>query len=803
MTLLGRQDELAELAREVGRGIRFIGVSGRSGVGKTAMLSAFAAAPPPGVEVWDVDLAGAPGGSGVLDEAARRLGLGRSRSTSRTGVEAIAARVRDRRVVLSVDHSDELALDTDAVDSLFGACPRLALIVARAVPPERPAALITLRPLGVPGDGAAFEEIVASPSVRLFAARASLVDPHFRLDPFNAHDIAEICRLVGGLPLAIELIAARVRLLPVDQLVREMHGDQGGIGLDLLTARAGASRLSIRDALSSTCAQLSTRERRLLDRLSGFSGPFPFDTAVAVGGGRVADTLDDLEQLVDLRLIEPRSGVADQQVFDVLPIVRAYVRESWTPNPDDEEQRRVLLSDALRAAAASSESTVPSQALIVAQVMRRDLVNEARRLIEENAPLAAGWLTDCADVLSGFAEQTVVSELLERIIVSGVVDQLDAETRARVLLWSAYLLAMSPDGMGLTEITGERYRRAADLIRAGGWPLLSIRAAFLGIMIATVAGELVEATLRAEAGVARARKLPEQVWTGRFEVWLAAAAHAVGDIERASALALDVLEHGQRLHDSYTIVGAAVILHTLPPGTVPDAVPLPPLESVLELARATGDIAQEGFVLAALASASLDAGDYREAARWCAARLAQDSKRGWWLESEISLTLAVVIATGLGDFRFAARMLGAVRADRARILRAMAPRHGVALERAEATVVARLGSALSSRLIGAGQTLSIGDAAIEAMGWLRGHASGPSSAAVENSDPLTPRERQVLALLASGQTNKEIAARLGLSVKTVMHHSMAIYRKLDVRGRAEATALAFRRGLLDPPDEVS
>lgn len=803
MTLLGRQDELAELAREVGRGIRFISVSGRSGVGKTAMLSAFAATPPPGVEVWDVDLAGAPGGSGVLDEAARRLGLSRGRSTTRTGAEAIAERVRDRRVVLAVDHSDDLALDTDAIDSLFGACPRLALIVARAVPPERPAALITLRPLGVPGDDAPFDEIVLSPSVRLFADRASLADPRFRLDPSHAHEIAEICRLVGGLPLAIELIAARVRLLPVDQLVREMRGDQGDIGLDLLTARGGSSRLSIRDALASTCAQLSPRERRLLDLLSGFSGPVPFSAAVAVGGAERADTLDDLEQLVDLRLIEPRVGVADQQVFDVLPIVRAYVRESGMPNRDDEVQRRALLSEALRTAAASSESTVPSQALIMAQVMRRDLVNEARRLIEEDGRLAAAWLTDCADVLSGFAEQTVVSELLERIIVSGLADELDPERRARVLLWSAYLLAMSPDGAGLTEITGVRYRRAADLIRSGGWPLLSIRAAFLGIMIATVAGDLVEATRLAEAGAARARELSEQVWSGRFEVWLAAAAHAVGDVERASALALDVLARGQRLHDSYTIVGAAVILYTLPPGSIADAVPLPPLEDVLELARATGDIAQEGFVLAALASTRLDARDYREAARWCAARLAQDSKRGWWLESEISLTLAVVIAAGLGDFRFAARMLGAVRADRARILRAMAPHHGVELERAEATVVARLGPALSSRLIGTGQTLSIGDAATEAMRWLRAHASDPSSAAVTPADPLTPREKQVLTLLATGQTNKEIAARLGLSVKTVMHHSMAIYRKLGVRGRAEATALAFRRGLLDPTDEVS
>lgn len=800
MSLLGRQGELAELARGVDRGLRYIGVSGRSGVGKTALLATFAASPPRGVEVWEVDLAGAPAGTGVLDEAARRLGLGHGPAAT-AGVGAIAARVQERRVVLAVDHSDDLTLDAAALRTLFSACPRLAVIVARAVAPEGPAALVTVRPLDVPGEGAEPAEIAASPGVRLFVDRASRADPRFRLEAANAAAVAEICRLVGGLPLAIELIAARVRLLPVEQLLRELRGDRDGIGLDLLTARDGATQISIRDALASTCAQLSARERRLLCLLSGFAGPFPFDAAVSVGTGQRADTLDDLEQLVDLRLIEPRDSVADQQVFDVLPIVRAFVRESLVPGADDEARRRALLAEAVRAAAAEAESSASAASLVIARVMRRDIVNEARRLIDADASAAAEWLADCASVLSGFAEQAVISELLERVVVSGRVEELDAEQRARVLLWSGYLLAMSPDGLGMLAISGERHRRATALIEEGGWTLLSLTATFLGVMISTVAGDLAEATRLAEAGAARARQLSQQVWSGRFEVWVAAAAHAVGDVERGAALALDVLHRGQRLHDSYTIVGATVILYTLPPGSVADDVPLPPLESVLDLARASGDVAQEGFILAALTSSHLDAGRHREAARWCAVRLAQGGKRGWWLDSEISLVQTVLIATAWGDFRFAARMLGAVRADRARIVRAMAPRHGVALARAEATVVARLGAGLSSRLIGAGQTLSLGDAAVEAVGWLRSHASDGPAVAARPLDPLTSREKEVLALLATGRTNKEIAARLGLSVKTVMHHSMAIYRKLEVRGRAEATALAFRRGLLDPGEE--
>ncbi|MRG60702.1 helix-turn-helix transcriptional regulator [Agromyces sp. CFH 90414] len=140
-------------------------------------------------------------------------------------------------------------------------------------------------------------------------------------------------------------------------------------------------------------------------------------------------------------------------------------------------------------------------------------------------------------------------------------------------------------------------------------------------------------------------------------------------------------------------------------------------------------------------------------------------------------------------------MLGAVRADLERTLRAMAPRSRIAVERAFAGLDERLGAARAAQLIGAGGALAIPDAAREAATWLDMHAAAPEAGQAD-PDPLTPREADVLAVLAEGLTNKEIAAQLGLSVKTVMHHSVAIYRKLDVRGRAEATAVAHRRGLV-------
>ncbi|MBD3942237.1 response regulator transcription factor [Microbacterium sp. NEAU-LLC] len=97
--------------------------------------------------------------------------------------------------------------------------------------------------------------------------------------------------------------------------------------------------------------------------------------------------------------------------------------------------------------------------------------------------------------------------------------------------------------------------------------------------------------------------------------------------------------------------------------------------------------------------------------------------------------------------------------------------------------------------------LSLAEAAAEAVPWLRRRAETESDA-VRDDAVLTTREREVLELLADGLTNKEIAARLHITTKTTMHHTGSIYRKLDVRGRAEATAYAFRHGLVSRPPDV-
>jgi DNA-binding CsgD family transcriptional regulator len=162
----------------------------------------------------------------------------------------------------------------------------------------------------------------------------------------------------------------------------------------------------------------------------------------------------------------------------------------------------------------------------------------------------------------------------------------------------------------------------------------------------------------------------------------------------------------------------------------------------------------------------------------------------------VSLVHAALIAVAFGDVAFAARMAGAVRADQERTFRWLGPAALAGFERAKVGIRGRFGAAHTARVIAGGGLLSTPDATAAAILWLEDHSAVEPPVIPAPPGPITAREQDVLELLASGMTNRQIAEQLGLSVKTVMHHSVSIYRKLGVRGRAEATSAAYRYRLL-------
>jgi predicted ATPase/transcriptional regulator with AAA-type ATPase domain len=305
-SLIGRERELRELALRLATH-RVVTLTGTGGIGKTRL--ALTVGPqlrsicPDGV--WFVELASVEDGAFVAQTVATVLGL--PEEAPRSPLEIVTAALAGRRALLILDNCEHL----------IGACAELAGTLVRACPQLRVLATSRERlniagestfrvpPLVLPDHGAhGVEDLTRFEAVRLFVERARLVDPDFALTDESAPAVVELCRRLDGLPLAIELAAARVRLLSVEQIVARLN--------DRFRLLTGGGRTTIarqqtlRAALDWSHDLLSPPERTLLRRLSVFAGGFTLEAVEAVCAGSGVEgsqVLDLLAQLVDKSLV--------------------------------------------------------------------------------------------------------------------------------------------------------------------------------------------------------------------------------------------------------------------------------------------------------------------------------------------------------------------------------------------------------------------------------------------------------------------------------------------------------------------
>jgi len=306
-SFVGRGDELAHVARLLSQ-VRLLTLTGSGGCGKTrlaAHAAAMAAESYP-AGVWWIDLAPLRSGSAVSTAVLSAIGL--REHPARTAVEQLAAHLGDGRALLVADNCEHV-LDAvvDLVEPLLARTPELGVLAtsreALGVPGET---TWRVPPLTLPfgPDVSSPETLGAYDAVSLFVERARQARPNFAVTNDNAPAIAEICAGLDGIPLAIELAAARVRVLSPDQI---------RVGLDdrfrLLTAppgRAAGRHHTLSASVEWSYDLLHERERTLLHRLSVFAGGFTLDAAesVCAGGGIGAlEVLDVLTSLVDKSLV--------------------------------------------------------------------------------------------------------------------------------------------------------------------------------------------------------------------------------------------------------------------------------------------------------------------------------------------------------------------------------------------------------------------------------------------------------------------------------------------------------------------
>ncbi len=331
-TFIGRANELVDAERRLTES-NVLTLTGPGGVGKTRLALQIGAHVvedfPDGV--WFVELGAVNEGNLVPDAIASALRLKQHGSDTRT---TLLDSLHTSQLLLILDNCEHLLEPVlETADALLRHCPGLRLLAtSREGLGLDGESLMPVPSLSLPdavqaGGQAPLAELGECDAVRLFVDRARSVQPGFRLTEANADAVAQICRRLDGIPLAVELAAARVRMLPVQQIAARLN--------DRFRLLTGGSRTSLprhrtlRAAMDWSYELLGRDEQLVFARLAAFSGSFSLDAAEAVCGGQTVpsdDILDVLGRLVDRSLLTIDQDNVEAR-FRMLETIRDYAQD--------------------------------------------------------------------------------------------------------------------------------------------------------------------------------------------------------------------------------------------------------------------------------------------------------------------------------------------------------------------------------------------------------------------------------------------------------------------------------------------
>lgn len=323
--VMGRDEEIsAVVAAVTSEASRLVTLTGPGGVGKTRLAQAVIAAVPAltGGIAW-VDLSSVFEPGTVLSAIASGLGAGGA--DPEPADELVPAFVGELPFLLVLDNFEQVLGAAPVVVSLLEECPGLTVLVTSRVPLNVSFEIVVpVSPLDLPAPSATIREIREAWSVRLFTERARRAHPGFALNAANSETVAAICRQLGGLPLAIELAAARIRVMTPEALLDRLEHP-----LALLSrgpVDAPLRQQTMRNTIAWSYDLLDHDGQRLLRMLSVFVSGFTIETVEWVSGLPVDAAADALATLVESGLVTRVADPSDGGRFTMFPAVREYAQ---------------------------------------------------------------------------------------------------------------------------------------------------------------------------------------------------------------------------------------------------------------------------------------------------------------------------------------------------------------------------------------------------------------------------------------------------------------------------------------------
>ncbi len=764
--LIGRDHETAVvqnllLQEQIG----LLTLTGPGGIGKTRLAMQVA------VNVLDHFVDGvyfvslAPISDPDLVSATIAQTLSVRESAGRSMQESLQEYLRDKQLLLVLDNFEQILPAASVVSSLLTECRRLkVLVTSRATLHLYGEQEFPVPPLALPD-----AKHLASTSqsefaaIDLFCQRARAVKPDFVLTANNAADIAKICIGLDGLPLAIELAAARIKLFSPSALLARL--DQR---LSLLTGGAHdlpTRQRTLRDEIAWSYNLLVAEEQTLFRRLAVFVGGFTLEAAQSVGkanGNWAMDVVDAVATLVDHNLVKALEGNGDEPRFGMLETIREFGLEQLEASGEAETIRRRHADFFLawaEATAALFEGA--NQALVIARLT----------LDYANLRLALTWSQQDANRTE--MALRLATALRNFWMVTG------AWREGRH--WFEGVLANTPK----TDLT---LVRAQALLEAGGFAVMQ--------------EDRTAAYLPLEEGLAIATELDAKRLMISALTNLAFVARGQGNGTLGVARLTQALVISRELGDKHHIAESLIYLGNFARHSGEYARARPLYEEGLTLFQELDDRFNIADTLSFLGQLAQQEGNYRQAET-----LFRDSLRGWRALGNTQWKGVAECLEGLArGYLFqqqwikAAHLLSAAEALRY----ALAPFSRNPAEDAITTLSTQLDEATFAAAWDTGHALTPEQAIEYALAlpeiivWASASLVSAPALPTPPTYPagLTAREVEVLRLLAQGLTYIQIAEQLIVSRRTINAHVSSIYSKLEVKGRAAATRFAAAHHLL-------